>query len=146
RTPGYPAFVAAVYAVFGIGNDLAVTFVQAFVFAALCLLVYGIGRRVAGHRAGLAAAGATALFSPIPHFVALVLTEFWTTFVLTAAMWFVVRAVRERRLLDFAIGGVLLSATTLVRPAFVLLPFFLAIGMPLLVRRERQPRALAAWA
>jgi hypothetical protein len=32
---------------------------------------------------------------------------------------------------------VLLSATTLVRPAFFLLPFFLALAMPLLARSQR---------
>ena len=33
RTPGYPAFVAVVYRLFGVGNDLAVAIAQAFVFA-----------------------------------------------------------------------------------------------------------------
>jgi hypothetical protein len=39
-----------------------------------------------------------------------------------------------------------LSAATLVRPAFVLLPFFLAAGMPLFARSERTPTALRGWA
>ena len=39
----------------------------------------------------------------------------------------------------------LLSATTLVRPAFFLLPFFLAFAMPLLARSQRSPRALRGW-
>ena len=41
----------------------------------------------------------------------------------------------------------LFSATTLVRPAFVLLPFFLAIGVPLLVPSAAQPPPRSAsWA
>jgi hypothetical protein len=56
------------------------------------------------------------------------------------------RAVQHQRLRDFVLAGALLSATTLVRPAFVLLPFFLAIGMPILVRSERSARALSGWA
>jgi 4-amino-4-deoxy-L-arabinose transferase-like glycosyltransferase len=146
RTPGYPAFVGLIYRLFGVGNDLAVTAAQALVFATICLLVYAIARRLSGQRVALIAAALTAAFSPLPHFGALVLTELWTTFVATGAMLIVVRAVQQRRLRDFAIAGVLLSATTLVRPAFVLLPFFLAIAMPLLVRAERTPRALRAWA
>ena len=146
RTPGYPIFVAVIYRLFGVGNDLAVTAAQAVVFAALCLLVYRIGCRVAGDRSGVVAAALTAVFAPLPHFAALVLTELWTAFVLTAALLMCLRAVQRKRLIDFVVAGVLLSATTLVRPAFVLLPFFLCLGMPLLVRSQRDARALAGWA
>lgn len=145
RTPGYPAFVAAIYKVFGVGNDLAVTAVQAGVFAGICLLVYGIGRRIAGARVAIFAAVLTALFSPLPHFGALVLTELWTTFVATIAFLILLRAVQEHRLRDFALAGVALSATTLVRPVFVLLPFFLAVSIPLLRRQQRTRRTAAGW-
>ena len=145
RTPGYPAFVALVYTLFGVDNDVAVTIAQALVFAAICLLVYLIARRVAGPRVGVTAAAVTAVFSPLPHFGALVLTELWATFVATAAVVLVLRAAQERRFRDFFLAGVLLSATTLVRPAFVLLPFFLAGAMPLLFPAERTRAALAGW-
>lgn len=145
RTPGYPAFVTLVYLGFGAGNHMAVAIAQAFVFAGLCLLTYGIARRTAGERTAIVAATATALFSPLPYFGALVLTELWTAFVATAAMLICIRAVQGRKRVDFVLAGLLLSCTTLVRPAFVLLPFFLAITMPLFVRRERSPRALAGW-
>ncbi len=52
RTPGYPAFVAAVYVLFGVGNNMAVAVAQAFVFAAICCLVFFIARRAAGDRSG----------------------------------------------------------------------------------------------
>ena len=146
RTPGYPLFVAAIYKMFGIGNDVAVTIAQSFVFAAICLLVYAMGRRIAGRRTGIAAAAITALFPPLPYFGALVLTELWTAFMLTAAMWALVGGVYSRRVSDFVLAGVLLSCTTLVRPAFVLLPYFLAIGLPLLVKCQRERQMLTRWA
>jgi hypothetical protein len=145
RTPGYPAFVALIYVLFGRGNHMAVAVAQAFVFAAICLLTFAIGRRAFGERTGYIAAAITALFSPLPYFGALVLTELWTAFVATAAMLICIRAAQQRKLRDFVLAGVLLSATTLVRPAFVLLPFFLAIAVPILVRSERSSRALAGW-
>lgn len=145
RTPGYPAFIAVFYRLFGVGNDVAVAAGQVLIFPLLCWLVYAIVRRVAHERAAIAAAALTAVFSPLAHFAGLILTEFWTTVVLTAAMLVSLRAVQQQRSRDFVLAGVLLSATTLVRPAFVLLPFFLAIGMPLLVRSERSPRALQGW-
>ncbi len=88
----------------------------------------------------------TALFPPLPYYGALVLTEVWTTFALTAAMLVCVRAVQQGRTRDFVIAGLLFSGTTLVRPAFVLLPFGLAIAMPLLVPSERNRRRAGQWA
>ena len=146
RTPGYPAFVAAVYLVFGVGNHLAVASVQVLVYAALCVLVFWLGRRAAGERTGLVAAAITALYPPLPYFGSLILTELWTTFVATLAILWCLRACQEQRLRDYVIAGVLFSATTLVRPAFVLMPFFFAVMVPLLVRSERTRVALRGWA
>jgi 4-amino-4-deoxy-L-arabinose transferase-like glycosyltransferase len=145
RTPGYPVFVAVVYRLFGT-QTLAVAIAQALVFAVICLIVYAIGRRVAGERPARVAALMTALFPPLPYYGALVLTEVWTTFVLMAAMLVCVRAVQHGRTRDFMIAGLLFSGATLVRPAFILLPFGLAIAMPLLVASERRRPRIRQWA
>jgi 4-amino-4-deoxy-L-arabinose transferase-like glycosyltransferase len=145
RTPGYPIFVAAVYLLFGTGNHMAVAIAQAFVFAGICLLVYLLARRATDERTAIVAALMTSLYSPLPYFGALVLTELWTAFVATAAMVLCLKAAQGGKIRDFAIAGALFGATTLVRPAFVLLPFFFAIGVPLLVRAQRTRRALAGW-
>lgn len=146
RTPGYPALVALVYLVFGVGNHMAVAIVQAFVFAAICWLVFALVRRVADKRAALIAAGMTALYSPLAYFSALILTELWTAFVATAATVVCLRAVQGGKLRDFAMAGALFSATTLVRPAFFLLPFFLVVAVPILVRSQRTEPMLKGWA
>lgn len=146
RTPGYPVFVALVYLVAGVGNHEAVAVAQAFVFAGLCLLVFALARRVTDERTALVAAGLAAIFPPFPYFGALVLTELWTAFVATAALVVTVGAAQRQAIGRFIAAGVLLSATTLVRPAFVLLPFFLAVGVPLLVPAQRTRRALLGWA
>lgn len=146
RTPGYPAFVAMAYRVAGIGNDTAVLVAQAFVFLAICLLVYAIARRILREPVARPAAFATALFPPLPYFGGLVLTELFTTAVLTAAMLVCLRATESARLRLYALAGVLFTATTMVRPAFVLLPFFLAIAVPTLVQSHRTRRHLAGWA
>jgi 4-amino-4-deoxy-L-arabinose transferase-like glycosyltransferase len=147
RTPGYPAFVAAVYTVAGTGNHLAVAVAQAFVFAGLCLVVYLIARRVASERVALTASAVVACFPPLPYYGALVLTEVWTTFALGVAMLACLWAMRTNRAAAFAVAGLLFTAVTMIRPAFVLLPFGLAIAMPLLVPSERRtPGRLANWA
>ena len=145
RTPGYPAFVAVIYKVFGVGNNTAVAVAQAFVFAAICLLVFALVKRAWHPRAAVLAATLTSLYSPMPYFGALVVTELWTAFVLTAAMVFLVRATQVGALRDFALAGMLLSATTIVRPAFVLMPFFFAMAVPVLVRTQRTVPRLKGW-
>ena len=146
RTPGYPAFVALVYRLFGIGNQMALVIAQAFVFAGLCSIVFAVTRRIVSERTALLAALLTALFAPFPYFGALAVTELWTTFVLTLAMLACWRAVQTGRVAVYAVAGTLLSLTTLIRPAFVLLPFFVAVAVPILVPEQRQRRALAGWA
>jgi len=145
RTPGYPAFVAVVYRLFG-EHTLPVALAQAIVFALICLIVYAIAGRIAGERAARVAAIMAALFPPLPYYGALVLTEVWTTFVLMAAMLVCIRAVQDGRTRDFVIAGALFSCTTLVRPAFILLPFGLAAAMPLLVSAQRNRRRIGQWA
>lgn len=146
RTPGYPAFVAVIYRLFGV-STLPVAVAQAFVFAAICLIVYAIARRIAGERAAAVAAVMTALFPPLPYYGALVLTEVWTTFMMVLACLVCLRAMQQDRPRDFILAGVLFSATTLVRPAFILLPFGLAVAMPILVPSERRSRRrLLQWA
>jgi 4-amino-4-deoxy-L-arabinose transferase-like glycosyltransferase len=145
RTPGYPAFVAVIYKIFG-ERTLPVAIAQAFVFVLICLIVYAITKRVADARTATLAAFMTALFPPLPYYGALVLTELWTTFVLSLAFLACVRAMQRDRFGDFILAGVLFSATTIVRPAFVLLPFGLAVAMPLLVPSERnRARRIGQW-
>jgi 4-amino-4-deoxy-L-arabinose transferase-like glycosyltransferase len=145
RTPGYPAFVAVVYRLFGV-STLPVAIAQALVFALICLIVYALARRIAGEGTAAVAALMTGVFPPLPYYGALVLTEVWTTFVLMAAMLACLRAVQQGRTRDFLLAGALFSGATLVRPAFVLLPFGLAIAMPMLVPSERNRRRAGQWA
>lgn len=146
RTPGYPAFVAAIYLLFGVGNNLAVAVAQAFVFAAISLMVFYLARRAAGDRSAVVAGAMTALYPPLPYFGSLIVTELWTAFMATAAILICLRAAQQVRRRDYVLAGALFTATTMVRPAFVLMPFFFAIAVPLLVRSQRTQAALTGWA
>lgn len=162
RTPAYPIFVAAVYRVFGV-SQIAVALAQTALFVGICVLVFLLGRLVfggngdsadRGDRLALAAAAVTALYPPIPYFGALVMTEVWTTALFTAAMLLAVRAWRKSGLPRFAALGLVLGATALSRPVFVLFPFALAatglIAIPVLeavgARRRRTPPRARHWA
>ncbi|MCD6505939.1 glycosyltransferase family 39 protein [Candidatus Poribacteria bacterium] len=52
RPPGYPFFLAAIYAVFGIGNHMAVRLFQALIGAVAALLLYLLGGEIKGEKAG----------------------------------------------------------------------------------------------
>lgn len=148
RTPVYPTFLAAIYKVAGTGQ-LPVALAQTALFAAICLLVFDITRRVTlDDRVSLLAAAMTALFAPLPYFAALVLTELWTAFMFTASMCVAIRAVQGRRPATFAALGVLTGLTALSRPAFALFPvgiFLVGLVFFPLTGVKRRP-SFAAWA
>jgi dolichyl-phosphate-mannose-protein mannosyltransferase len=139
RTPGYPLFVAAIYIVFGT-SQIAVASAQIALFALLVLVVYAIARQCTTDRVALGAAFLTALYPTFPYFAALVMTEVWTTVVLTFAVAAAFRAHRTKSTAAFLITGLLFGTTALSRPAFVLLPFAI-VGMGLvLALLPRGPR------
>jgi 4-amino-4-deoxy-L-arabinose transferase-like glycosyltransferase len=132
RTPGYPLVVAAVIKVFG-DRQTAVAVTQAVLFVMLCWLVFRIGRHVGSDRAALVAAAVVACFPPLPYFGALMMTELWTTFILSVAVLAAFRAL-ERASIGWAIAaGACFAYTALSRPVFILLPLFL-LGAWLLIR------------
>lgn len=142
RTPGYPLFVAAVYKFFGVGNQMAVAMAQGIVFVAICLMVYGLASRILSHSGALVAAVLTALFSPIPYFGALVMTEVWATFMLTATLLATMRLRERSDAVTAVVAGALAAGTALTRPAFVLLPLLL-FGVMAAVDGRRLRRAYA---
>src|SRR6266850_553708 len=144
RTPGYPLFVAAIFTLFG-DHQLAVAIAQAALFVVVCLLVYRIARMCAPEPVALTAAALTAIYSPLPYFASLLLTELWTTFVLTAAIFCFLRAMRTRSAAWAILAGFGFAYTTLSRPVFLLLPLFLVAAALLLAPREQQ-RLATMWA
>jgi len=121
RTPAYPAFVAALDALFG-ESHLVIAVAQALLFAATCLIVRSIAAMIASDGVATAAGLAVALYPPLPYFAALVLTETLTTFLVTSgvALWlFALR--RESTPLDIAAGVALFEdRARLHRPDLVL--------------------------
>jgi len=91
RLPGYPAFLAAIFAVFGIGNFRAVLIVQVLFDLATCFLIADTARRVfSSQRAGKAAFLLAGICPFLANYAAAVLTEtleiFFTTLALDLAL------------------------------------------------------------
>jgi hypothetical protein len=75
RLPGYPAFLAAVFAIFGVEHYRAVLFVQMCVDMGACLLIADMTRRLASPRAAKAAFLLAALCPFLAGYAAAALTE-----------------------------------------------------------------------
>ena len=52
RLPGYPAFLAGIFWLFGAGNFRAVLLAQILLDLATCLIIADLARRMASDRAG----------------------------------------------------------------------------------------------
>jgi 4-amino-4-deoxy-L-arabinose transferase-like glycosyltransferase len=75
RLPGYPAFLAVVFFVFGAGNFKAVMLVQSLVDLGACLIVADVARRVISARAAQIAFAMAAMCPFLANYSAAVLTE-----------------------------------------------------------------------
>jgi hypothetical protein len=155
RMPGYPAFLAAVYAVFG-RSDKAVMIAQAVIDLGTCVLAAAIAACLApASRRRIAATVALWLAALCPftaNYSAIVLTEVLATFLTTLALLFFVRVLGdrsidvpprslERRALLYRAGlwmggGFIIGIGTLVRPEAPLL--LVAAVFALSVRWWRQ--------
>jgi 4-amino-4-deoxy-L-arabinose transferase-like glycosyltransferase len=145
RQPGYPLFVAMVYRIAG-ESQTAVVIAQILVFAMIPLLVFNLARRVVSTNAALGAALLTALYSPLPYFAALVLTELFTTFVVTATMLCAWQAMTTRRPLWWVIAGVMFGFSPLSRPVYILLgPFTAGLALLFYCRRHNWLPQFGGW-
>lgn len=90
RLPGYPAFLAAIFAIFGIDHYRAALAVQICVDLATCWLMADIARRVVSERAARVAFALAALCPFLADYAAAALTEtleiFFTTLALDLAI------------------------------------------------------------
>jgi 4-amino-4-deoxy-L-arabinose transferase-like glycosyltransferase len=90
RLPGYPAFLAAIFAIFGWANFRAVLLVQVLVDLGTCLLIADVARRVVSGRAAKVAFLLAAVCPFLANYAAAALTEtleiFFTTLALDLAL------------------------------------------------------------
>jgi 4-amino-4-deoxy-L-arabinose transferase-like glycosyltransferase len=92
RLPGYPAFLALIFALFGMEHYRAALFVQMFVDIGTCFLIADIARRLISKRAAQAAFLLAAVCPFLADYAAAALTETLEIFFTTLA-------------LDFALAG-----------------------------------------
>lgn len=123
RTPGYPLFLAGVFAVAGIGAVPVLVAHHALGVAA-CAMIAATSRRIAGPTAGLICGMAAAADARLLGMECYLLTETLATFLLVLSVWLATGTTRPG--LRAACLGAALASLCLVRPAF-------QVTVPLLV-------------
>lgn len=117
RLPGYPAFLALIFSVFGMEHYRAVLAVQLFVDLASCLLMADLARRLVSDRAAKVAYVLAALCPFLANYSAAALTEtleiFFTVLALDLA---VVGLTAERRTVPWLGCGAAVAMAILLRP------------------------------
>ncbi|MEX2218325.1 MAG: hypothetical protein WD749_06150 [Phycisphaerales bacterium] len=139
RTPGYPLFLWALFAVFGSGPGVILGAQHALGCATAALVAWMVVR-LRGPVWGLAAGLLAALDPVLLAFESTVLTESVSTFLLVALAAMSVGPGSRQPVRPAALGLVL-GALCLVRPAFQVFVPFLALGVALQARAT-VPRAI----
>ncbi len=138
--PGYPYFLGALLSLLG-GSVQAARMAQAALGAGLCVLTAALATRVFDRRAGLAAGILLALYGPLVYVEVSLLAEGLFLFLLTLALYLLVRP--GYSIPRAAAAGALLGLAAVVRAtALPLMPAFAAL---ILLWPRRWPRQAAAW-
>lgn len=121
RLPGYPAFLAAIFAIFGRDNFRAVLLIQVLFDAGTCFLAADMARRLFSYRAAQAAFLLTALCPFLANYAAAALTETLEIFFTALALDLVLRSlgIGERpqgRRLSWFLCGLAVAGSILLRP------------------------------
>lgn len=130
RLPGYPAFLAACFRLFGMENYTAVLYVQTGMDLVTCLLVAAYAARYISFRAGMAALYLAALCPFTANYVASPLTETPTLFCIALGLYAFARYVERpgARPWFFALAFAI-SYAALLRPDGALLGVVLLPAM-----------------
>jgi 4-amino-4-deoxy-L-arabinose transferase-like glycosyltransferase len=142
RLPGYPAFLAAVFAIFGMEHYRAVLVLQMFVDLATCFLIADLARRLISPRAARVAFLSAALCPFLANYVANALTETLEVFFTVLALDFAIICLdgpHDRSMKPWVGCGLAVGAAMLLRPDAALLLFTIeAYLFVLLVRLWKQ--------
>lgn len=116
RLPGYPAFLALAFILFGRGNFTAVLWVQVLLDVITCFVVADIARRTIGNHAVKPAFLLAALCPFTANYVALPLTE--TLAILCTAISFDLGIIgmMQKQLRPWVLCGIVLAFAILLRP------------------------------
>jgi 4-amino-4-deoxy-L-arabinose transferase-like glycosyltransferase len=153
RLPGYPAFLAAVFFVFGDGQYFPVLLIQTLFDLGSCLLIAALALAMFGEGAALTALWISVLCPFTANYAAVALTETLSIFFTALALWSAVKGslvfeeIRNWGTKWWLLCGFGIAGATLFRPDGIMLLMVLCalLGWQL-VRSQHKTRILLAGA
>ena len=150
RLPGYPAFLAAIFALFGSGNFKAVMLAQILLDLVTCLIVADLARRTVGERAARIAFALAALCPFLANYAAAALTEALEVFFTALALDCVAAALARLNLGQpcaklWAATGIAIGACILIRPDGGILLASIGLYLMVLVWKRRSSRNIVSF-
>jgi len=124
--PLYPAFMAAVYALFGMSLP-ALKAVQAVIGAGACVLVWGLARELFDRRVALLAGAIAAFYGMHVFYGGTVMIVNLQVPLVVGLVWAALRALRRPTLPGWALCGLLLGLSALARQTILLLAPIVAL-------------------
>ena len=138
RTPGYPFFLAVIYAIFG-ENNIPVVILQCLMTVAIPYMLFRIVSNHAGHKAGLLAA-ILYILDITPYSLAVaVLTDLPFAFLLVLTLFFMDKYFCGKSIGYAYAGIILLNISMLVRPGNMYLNMILLAILLLAAILRKQP-------
>ncbi len=135
RLPGYPAFLALCFALFGVEHYRAVCFVQVAVDLAGCLLIAACVRRAISPQAGMIALWLAALCPFTANYTAIPLTETLSIFCVSLGCYAFVRLLEHPGRLAILTLAFAWSYAAMLRPDGALLAVAFSIALLVYGRR-----------
>jgi 4-amino-4-deoxy-L-arabinose transferase-like glycosyltransferase len=136
RLPGYPAFLALCFAVFGMANYHAVMYLQAIIDLGTCLLIAGLAAKICGQRAARVALLMAALCPFTANYAAAPLTETLSIFCVALGFRALPEVLEAPRLLWTGLLIFSWSYAALLRPDGALLAVVLWMALLVYGRRS----------
>jgi hypothetical protein len=152
RLPGYPAFLAVMFKIFGQEHYTAVMVVQALIDTNLCLVIAAIALELMNEKAAKAAYLLAALCPFIANYVAAPMSETLSIFCTAHAFYYGIRGLKELQQQRagtsyWVIAGLWSAAGTYMRPDGILVLAALGLGVcGALLTISRKSLAVAAGA
>ncbi len=141
RLPGYPAFLALIFSIFGREHYTAVMIVQALIDTNTCLVIAALALQLMNARAAKAAYLLSALCPFTANYVAAPLTETLAIWCAAHSLYYGVRGIKDMEagkpgLLPWFAAGIWTAAGILLRPDGGLLLAALGLGLIILLFRS----------
>jgi hypothetical protein len=152
RLPGYPAFLAVMFKIFGQEHYTAVMVVQALIDTNLCLVIAAIALELMNEKAAKTAYLLAAICPFTANYVAAPMSETLAIFCTAHALYYGIRGVKELQqeradIRYWAIAGLWTAAGTYMRPDGILVLAALGLGVcGALITAKRKSLAMAAGA